>query len=161
MKKSTNNFKRGRYIDICSRCIEKPQWSAPPGVVDCIGDSGKIPHRCSPSHQVPRPMYPLSSISLPSSWLPSSLWHFHDAYHQVQPDEEHGVHPPCGPLNPGLCHTFLFYPWQNPKTFSILVWNIPRFWELDTCFLTKNVTIAGDTTNNTIEEIEVRQFMDF
>jgi len=38
-----------------------------------------------------------------------------------------------------------------PVVLLTLVWNIPRFWELDTCFLTKNVTIGGVTTNNTTE----------
>ena len=40
------------------------------------------------------------------------------------------------------------------------VWNIPRFFELDTCFLIKNVTIAAVTRNNTTE-IEVKNLLLF
>ena len=42
-----------------------------------------------------------------------------------------------------------------------MVWNIPRFWELDTCFLTKNVTMADVTTNDTMEiEVKIHAFID-
>ena len=46
--------------------------------------------------------------------------------HQLQPDEKFGVHPPCGPLNPGwsapihiatnICVIFCIEP-DQPKTF--------------------------------------------